>query len=38
MSMSKSRGVLAALARGDEEKIKAALCGPYGRFFNEGTD
>jgi hypothetical protein len=21
-----------------EKKVKDTLCGPYGRFFNEGTD
>lgn len=39
--MVKDRNILAQLAeseRADEEKLKDALCGPYGRFFNEGTD
>jgi hypothetical protein len=29
---------LEARARRRQEELKDTLCGPYGRFFNEGTD
>jgi hypothetical protein len=29
---------LEARARCRQEELKDMLCGPYGRFFNEGTD